>query len=60
LEPFKTKVHSDDPVSAQLEIETYTWDVSPDDLRTGDIGDRSCASLTGCIRYCSVLYPPAG
>lgn len=48
LGPFKTtrpaieealKVHREDPVSAQLEIETYTWDVLPDDLKTGDVVD---------------------
>jgi hypothetical protein len=33
------KVDTENPVSAQLEIETYTWDVLPDDLKTGDIVD---------------------
>ncbi|MHA1568784.1 MAG: hypothetical protein ACTSXZ_04890, partial [Alphaproteobacteria bacterium] len=27
------------PVSRQLEIETYTWDVLPGNLKTGDIVD---------------------
>jgi hypothetical protein len=31
--------HKRSPLSAQLEIETYTWDVLPDHLKTGDIVD---------------------
>lgn len=31
--------HKNKPQSAQLEIETYTWDVLPDELKTGDIVD---------------------
>jgi hypothetical protein len=31
--------HKAHPVSAQLEIETYTWDVLPAHLKTGDIVD---------------------
>ncbi len=31
--------HKKTPLSAQLEIETYTWDVLPDHLKTGDIVD---------------------
>ena len=31
--------HKATPVSDQLEIETYTWDVLPDHLKTGDIVD---------------------
>jgi hypothetical protein len=31
--------HRRSPLSAQLEIETYTWDVLPDHLKTGDIVD---------------------
>ena len=31
--------HKARPLSAQLEIETYTWDVLPDHLKTGDIVD---------------------
>jgi len=31
--------HQRTPLSAQLEIETYTWDVLPDHLKTGDIVD---------------------
>ena len=33
------RVHLADPVSTQLEIETYTWDVLPDHLKTGNITD---------------------
>jgi sugar phosphate isomerase/epimerase len=32
-------VHKADPQSRQLEIETYTWDVLPDEFKTGDIVD---------------------
>lgn len=31
------KVHAKTPLSTHLEIETYTWDVLPDHLKTGDI-----------------------
>ena len=31
--------HRKNPLSAQLEIETYTWDVLPSHLKTGDIVD---------------------
>ena len=46
LGPFRTtrfaiedalKVHAKAPVSDHLEIETYTWDVLPDHLKTADI-----------------------
>jgi len=30
-------VHKETPLSTHLEIETYTWDVLPDHLKTGDI-----------------------
>ena len=33
------KFHKAKPLSRQLEIETYTWDVLPDHLKTGDIVD---------------------
>jgi sugar phosphate isomerase/epimerase len=32
-------LHRADPQSRQLEIETYTWDVLPDEFKTGDIVD---------------------
>jgi len=31
--------------TAHLEIETYTWDVLPDHLKTGDIVDYVCREL---------------
>jgi hypothetical protein len=33
------KVHKANPLSAHIEIETYTWDVLPETLKTGDIVD---------------------
>lgn len=33
------EVHGRTPLSTHLEIETYTWDVLPDDLKSGDIVD---------------------
>ncbi len=33
------RVHAAMPISDHLEIETYTWDVLPADLKTGDITD---------------------
>jgi hypothetical protein len=39
------KVHTANPVSRQLEIETYTWDVLPASLKTGDIVDYVCREL---------------
>jgi hypothetical protein len=33
------KFHKANPVSRKLEIETYTWDVLPDSLKTGNIVD---------------------
>ena len=33
------KFHKAKPLSRQLEIETYTWDVLPAELKTGDIVD---------------------
>jgi hypothetical protein len=52
--PFRTtrfaiedalKFHKAKPLSRQLEIETYTWDVLPDNLKTGDIVDYVCREL---------------
>ncbi|MDA8911267.1 hypothetical protein N9J09_00830, partial [bacterium] len=46
--PFKTTrfavqqalaMHKAQPLSDHLEIETYTWDVLPEELKTGDIVD---------------------
>jgi hypothetical protein len=39
------KFHKSKPLSRQLEIETYTWDVLPDHLKTGDIVDYVCREL---------------
>ncbi len=38
-------LHKQQPLSRQLEIETYTWDVLPDHLKTGDIVDYVCREL---------------
>jgi len=38
-------VHKKTPLSAHLEIETYTWDVLPSHLKTGDIVDYVCREL---------------
>jgi hypothetical protein len=54
LGPFETtrfaiedalKFHKNNPQSRQLEIETYTWDVLPDSLKTGDIVDYVCREI---------------
>ena len=37
--------HKKTPLSAQLEIETYTWDVLPPHLKTGDIVEYVCREL---------------
>jgi hypothetical protein len=39
------KVHVQTPLSDHLEIETYTWDVLPAHLKTGDITDYVCREL---------------
>jgi hypothetical protein len=39
------QVHKEQPLSPQLEIETYTWDVLPDELKTGDIVEYVCREL---------------
>jgi hypothetical protein len=38
-------MHKATPLSRQLEIETYTWDVLPDHLKTGDIVDYVCREI---------------
>jgi len=38
-------VHKQTPLSPHLEIETYTWDVLPAHLKTGDIVDYVCREL---------------
>ena len=37
--------HKKTPLSAQLEIETYTWDVLPPHLKSGDIVEYVCREL---------------
>ncbi|MEX0590524.1 MAG: metabolite traffic protein EboE [Xanthobacteraceae bacterium] len=39
------KFHKQKPLSRQLEVETYTWDMLPDGLKTGDIVDYVCREL---------------
>jgi hypothetical protein len=39
------KFHKAKPLSRQLEIETYTWDVLPDHLKTGDIVEYVCREI---------------
>ena len=39
------KMHKATPLSRQLEIETYTWDVLPEHLKTGDIVDYVCREI---------------
>jgi hypothetical protein len=39
------KFHKAKPLSRQLEIETYTWDVLPDNLKTGNIVDYVCREI---------------
>ena len=39
------KFHKANPLSRQLEIETYTWDVLPENLKTGDIIDYVCREI---------------
>ena len=38
-------MHKRTPLSRHLEIETYTWDVLPDALKTGDIVEYVCREL---------------
>ena len=54
LGPFRTtrfaieealRFHKKKPLSRKLEIETYTWDVLPENLKTGDIVDYVCREL---------------
>ena len=54
LGPFRTtrfaiedalRFHRANPLSRQLEIETYTWDVLPDNLKTGDIVEYVCREI---------------
>lgn len=38
-------VHASQPLSDHIEIETYTWDVLPEHLKSGDITDYVCREL---------------
>jgi hypothetical protein len=39
------RFHKAKPLSRQLEIETYTWDMLPESLKTGDIVDYVCREI---------------
>jgi hypothetical protein len=39
------RFHKHKPLSRHLEVETYTWDMLPDSLKTGDIVDYVCREL---------------
>ena len=39
------RFHKKEPLSRHLEVETYTWDMLPDSLKTGDIVDYVCREL---------------
>jgi sugar phosphate isomerase/epimerase len=39
------RFHKKTPLSRHLEVETYTWDMLPDSLKTGDIVDYVCREL---------------
>jgi len=39
------KFHKQKPLSRHLEVETYTWDMLPDSLKTGDIVDYVCREI---------------
>jgi hypothetical protein len=39
------RFHKQKPLSPHLEVETYTWDMLPDSLKTGDIVDYICREL---------------
>ena len=39
------RFHKEKPLSRHLEVETYTWDMLPDSLKSGDIVDYICREL---------------
>jgi hypothetical protein len=39
------RFHKQNPLSRHLEVETYTWDMLPDSLKSGDIVDYICREL---------------
>ncbi|MBX2854583.1 MAG: metabolite traffic protein EboE [Rhodobacteraceae bacterium] len=42
--------HANDPISPHLEVETYTWDVLPDELRDAPIADAIARELNWVAR----------
>ena len=42
------RFHKQKPLSRHLEVETYTWDMLPDSLKSATSSTISTASLTGC------------
>jgi hypothetical protein len=38
-------LHKANPISSHLEVETYTWDVLPEDLRAGSVVDAVVREL---------------
>jgi hypothetical protein len=71
LGPFQTTrggidaalaVHARTPLSTHLEIETYTWDVLPDHLKTGDITEYVVRELVyvrdELARQVAVVHAP--
>ena len=50
------RFHKQKPLSRHLEVETYTWDMLPDSLKTGDIVDYVCRELDWCAgSWCRAL-----
>ena len=43
-------IHRASPVSAHLEVETYTWDVLPEPFRSGTVDEAVARELFGCER----------
>jgi hypothetical protein len=53
------KFHQAKPLSRHLEIETYTWDVLPDSLKTGDIVEYVCREIEWVRRQLTSKVPAA-
>ena len=43
-------LHRQDPISQHLEVETYTWDVLPDHLRTGSKAADIAREISFCVK----------
>jgi sugar phosphate isomerase/epimerase len=59
-QPFLAELlalHRRDPITAQLEVETYTWDVLPADLRSGPVTEAIARELAWVIAQ---LEPRSG